>query len=143
MRRLVVVSVLVWAAVWPLVHYALVQRYRLNPWKFGAWAMYTVPTPPVLVALFDKVEGGYRLIDPASLDVAADEARRRFEMDRHVWGDLATPDELAYAALAELPRVSTLAVIVQHTALDRDTGRMVSSRDEYTYERRGALAAAP
>ena len=40
------------AALWPIGHAALVARYDVDPWKLAGWAMYTRPTPPLLVALF-------------------------------------------------------------------------------------------
>jgi len=140
-KRAVVACVLAWAALWPLAHYRLVHHYGLNPWKFGAWAMYTVPTPPVLVALFTRSGGGYRHIDHQSLSSELQQVHRRFQMDRHVWGDLARPDDLARAALAELPGVHSIVIIVQRMTLDPETSRMVSAKAEYDYDRRTILAS--
>ena len=41
-RRLTAFFILAFA-LWPAVHYGLVLRFDVDPWKLFGWAMYSVP----------------------------------------------------------------------------------------------------
>jgi hypothetical protein len=135
MKRAMVSAVLLIAVIWPLLHYGLVARYQLNPWKFGAWAMYTSPNLPVLAAVFTQVAEGYRLIAPESWPAEVREARRQFEMRRNDLGVLARPDKLAAAALAARPDLDNVVVLVQRFTLDPSSALTVSTKEQYVYPR--------
>ena len=66
-KRAVAVAILLWVCLWPLAHRILVATWDVNPWKLGAFAMYTTPTPPVQVALFRKGSDGLVPIDERTL----------------------------------------------------------------------------
>ena len=128
-------SVLALAGLWPFVHRALVPKYELNPWKFGGWAMYTTPTPPVQVALF-KIVGREKFHvpeDTLSSDVvsALDDFRKR----RHAVGLLARPDAVAEAVFEAPGDLDLLLVLIQRMTLDHETALTTSSKDDYWYER--------
>jgi len=133
-KRAIVTAALLWAGLWPLAHYAIVQRYGINPWKLGAWAMYTVPTPPVLVGLFRQVPGGFLYVDHRKLSPALQEQVRKYEMQRHALGELARPEALADIALREL-ELPLITIVVQKAGLDLASAKTVVLKHEYVYER--------
>jgi hypothetical protein len=135
MRRRILGAILVAAAVWPLFLRAAVRRFDVNPWKFGGFAMYTTPTPPILVALLRAVPGGFRALDPRTLPAPVRAQLDRFQMERHALGTLREPDDVARAVLAAQPELPGLVVMVQRMKLDPATARMTSRRDRYVYDR--------
>ena len=139
MKRTLAVALLLFAALWPLVHRVLVARYDLNPWKFGGWAMYTTPTPPLLVALFTKQSAGFAVIDESTLSMVAQQQLKSFREERHALGKLRRPDELARTVLRTRPDLSSVVVIVQRMTLDHDTALVVPTKDIYNYDRAASL----
>ena len=135
MRAWVLVGVLVWVAAWPLAHFALGQRYDLNPWKLGGFAMYTTPTPPVLVVPFVRQGSDLAPLDERGLPAPAQEAMRRFRIRRHALGRLHEPEALARAIFDARPELQHVVVAVQRMRLDPRTARMTSTRDRYLYDR--------
>ncbi|HRI68900.1 MAG TPA: hypothetical protein PK156_31940 [Polyangium sp.] len=50
-RRIIVLFVLALVALWPVGHRVLVDRYLVNPWEMGGFAMYVQPNRPIDVKL--------------------------------------------------------------------------------------------
>ena len=134
-KRAVAVAILLWVCLWPLAHRILVATWDVNPWKLGAFAMYTTPTPPVQVVLFRKGSDGLVPIDERTLTPAARAVLDRFRVERHALGRLRRPDDVGRATLRSSPDLEWLVVAVQRMLLDLRSARMTSRRDEYVYER--------
>jgi hypothetical protein len=124
-------------ALWPFAHRVAVARLDVNPWKLAGWAMYATPTPPVMVAIFEPVPGGWALVDRLALPPAAQAVVDRFERERHAIGDLRTPDDAARAVLAARGDLAEIAVVVERMRLDPSTARMTSRKARYHYDRIG------
>lgn len=135
MQRAVLLGVLAAVGLWPLVHRALVARYDINPWKLAGFAMYSVPTPPVQVVLFEKAGKGLRPLDEQALPGAASIELQRFRRTRYALGDLARPDGVGRAVLAARPDLAWVVIATQRMQLDPATARMTSVRSQYTYHR--------
>lgn len=139
-RERVAVAAIAFVAFWPLVHRGLVAAYDVNPWKLGGWAMYTAATPPVLVVAFEpRGEGGVP-IDRTRLPVYAQQALQRFELRRHVLGNLHRPDEFAAHLLRARSDLPEVVILVQRMVLDPETARMTARTMHYTYDRAGFRA---
>ncbi|MEM7413830.1 MAG: hypothetical protein AAF430_26620 [Myxococcota bacterium] len=135
MRAWILLGVLGWACAWPLAHFALVEHFDANPWKLGGFAMYTTPTPPVLVVPFIRVGNDLEPLDERELPATAHAALQRFRVLRHALGRLHAPDALADAIFAARPDAMHLVVAVQRMKLDPRTARMTSVRENYRYQR--------
>ena len=135
MKRGVVVAILAWVTLWPLVHRGLVARYDVNPWKLGAFAMYTTPTPPVLAVLLGPGDGGLVPLDESALPDSVRREGDAFRMRRHALGEWARPDTWAEAVLSARPDLNGVVVMVQRMILDRQTARMSSRSGRYVYSR--------
>lgn len=81
-------------ACWPLGHLFLAQKYLVNPWELGGFAMYVQPNLPVEVRLYQP---SGELFPLERLDGAAVEAFERYRNRANVLGLLASTDELAQA----------------------------------------------
>lgn len=139
-RARFIVLVVVFVAVWPLVHRGLVSAYDVNPWKLGGFAMYTTATPPVLVVAFEpRGEGGIPL-DRRRFPAHVEQSLQRFEARRHVLGNLARPDELAAQLLHSRPDLDRVVVLVQRMVLAPSTARMSARTMHYTYDGDGLVA---
>jgi hypothetical protein len=130
-----VACILALVLLWPPVQRVLVSRQDVNPWKLGGFAMYAVPTPPVLVAVLEATPGGLRPLDSRKLPEHARREHETFQMRRHVLGALHEPDVLARAVLTAQPELPGIVIAVQRMKLDRHTARMTSRRDRYVYDR--------
>ncbi len=136
-RERMALAAIAFVALWPLVHRGLVAAYDVNPWKLGGWAMYTAATPPVLVVAFEPRGQGGVPIDRTKLPVYAQQALQRFELRRHVLGNLHRPDEFAAHVLRARSDLSEVVILVQRMVLDPETARMTARTMHYTYDRAG------
>ena len=94
-RRFAGVALLAFA-VWPLVQYSLTQRYRLDPWKFMGWAMYTVPKFQPRIDAFLLRDDRREPVARGSTEFAAvGEALEDMVYEATYWGDLADFDSIA------------------------------------------------
>ena len=135
MKRRFVVALVAVVFVWPLIHRVLVAQYGINPWKLGAWAMYTTPVPPVVVVTLAPSGGKPAVLDERTLPVWTRQRLARFRAQRHALGTLRRPDDVGQAILAARPDLAWAVVLVETLRLDPRTALMVSSLDRYTYER--------
>lgn len=135
MKRRLALALLAALALWPLLHRGLVARYDLNPWKLAGFAMYTTPTPPVLVVVLHDAGGRLAPLDERGLPEATRRALDRFRSERHALGRLRRPDDLARALFRARPDLPALVVLVQRMRLDPATARMTSTRERFVYTR--------
>lgn len=139
-RARFVLSVVAFVAVWPLLHRGVVAAYDVNPWKLGGFAMYTAVTPPVLVVAFEpRGEGGVP-IDRRDLPAYAQQTLQRFEMRRHILGNLVRPDEFAAQVLQARSALSQVVILVQRMVLEPSTARMATNTMHYVYDREGLVS---
>lgn len=136
----VIVGIVAFVTLWPLVHRGLVALYDVNPWKLGGWAMYTTATPPVLVVAFEPRGAGGVPLDRRQFPVNVQQALGRFEMRRHVLGNLHRPDAFALQVLQARPDLEQVVILVQRMVLDPSTARMTARTMHYTYGANGLLA---
>jgi hypothetical protein len=126
---------LVFFALWPLGHLALVRAYDVNPWKLAGWGMYTTPqfTPLVSIeCLTPDAIGRYELgsVHPDWQDELDDFVRRRRGLGR-----LARPDALGRRLLAVYPAILGVEITVERPFLDRRKGMVESATETYFYGR--------
>lgn len=136
-RRRLVGALLAVFAVWPLVHYELVARYELDPWKFAGWAMYLRPTFLPRVEVFELREGT-RVKTPLigrRLEAAGREAER-MRREALYWGALADPEPLALLARRGLATREPIEIVITRFSLDPASARVTASRRSYLYELR-------
>ena len=133
-RKRAVAAMLLAFALWPSLHYVLVQRYRMNPWKFFGWAMYTthVFRPSVEVYALD---GGQRVALPIpGRELREAEAERARLRDRsREWGLLARPDRLARLVGDALAPSEGVEVVIERYGIDPRSGRLTAGRESYLY----------
>ena len=133
-RSRALAGLLLFVALWPILHRVLVARYELNPWRLGGFAMYSTYVKTI-VALAEPTEGGLRPLAEASLDPESLAVLERFRQDRSVLGRLRPPHDVARAVFRERPELRRLVVVVQRLALDPESARMVSGRRSIHYDR--------
>jgi hypothetical protein len=122
---------------WPFIHYAVVRRWHLDPWRFGGFAMYTRPPSTVTVRFSGRI--GDRPLTPDVLRAAlgaessrVDELLRR----RKLWGDLATPEDVARLALSRLPGLTQLVITLVTIDLEPGNDHLSYSVSRYGCARR-------
>lgn len=138
-KRAILLAVLVASAVWPAAHYFVVRRYKLSPWNWFGWAMYTQPAERLQV----------HAISPDGTTVTSrlptlSEREQQSIMDayrpwslRHLeLGDLDDPDEFARAILNVFDTWPSVRIEVQRFGLDRETASIARrSVSHYEYDR--------
>lgn len=135
-RRRLLVAFLALFAAWPPLHFLLVQRYEINPWKFAGWAMYARPPARVSVSLAGEGPSG-----PVAVRPVPRGELEEFRLARVHFGRMARPDRLALALFRRDPRLRRLAVRVTALHLVAGADRLRSSRQLFDYRRvgRGAV----
>ena len=133
-KRRTVALLLACFAVWPLAHYALVQHYGLNPWKFFGWAMYTTPRIKPRVEVY-ALDGGDRVELPLiEKELAAAAAERdRLRLESGVWGRLARPERLAELVAEVLEPSEGVEIVTLRYWLDPGSARLTASRESFFY----------
>lgn len=121
--------------IWPVLHFTMVQKYELNPWKFFGFAMYCSPTLPVRANIEVIEDGKSMSIDPNQLSRAGRGAMRRFVVSRGVLGTFEDPDPVAAWVFHLRPQAEEVRIEVLHAHIDRGTGRIVEDRYPYEYRR--------
>ncbi len=131
-KRRTVALLLACFAVWPLAHYALVQHYGLNPWKFFGWAMYTTPHIRPRVEVY-ALDGGNRVKLPlVEKELAAAAAERdRLRVESGMWGRLARPERLAQLVAEVLEPSEGVEIVTLHYRLDPGSARLTASRESF------------
>jgi len=135
LKRRIVAAMLLAFAIWPLLHYSLVQRYGLEPWKFAGWAMYTVPRFLPRVEVFE-LRDGRRVKIPligSRFEAAADELVR-FRAGALSWGELAVPDEVERLARQALDTREPIEIVITRFYVDPKPARLSVSRSSYFYQ---------
>jgi hypothetical protein len=132
------VALLTFVALWPLAHRGLVAHFDVNPWKLSGFAMYTTPTPPILVVLMieDSTRpAALRPLREADLPAHTREALDDFRRTRHALGHLTRPDAAARSVLRARQGLAHVLVVVQRMWLDPATATMDSDKQTYLYDR--------
>ena len=130
----IVAAMLTAFAVWPLLHYRLVSRYGLDPWKFAGWAMYTAPSYLPKVEIFE-LRDGVRVKIPligARLEAAA-ATHQRFRIEALQWGRLASADALASQVRAGLATREPIEIVITRFFVDRNSDRVSATRNSFFY----------
>ncbi len=118
LRRRAMLSILVAAAIWPLVHHMLVLRYDVDPWELFGWSMYAVPAARVAVAI--DLERGDEVEPLRPLgDLFA--RVRAFARRRSALGTLASSESLARELLADDAQLDAVVVTTRSLELDPQT----------------------
>ena len=124
---------------WPPLHYGLVERYDLNPWKFFGFAMYCAPTLPVQLDIEMVQRGRVIKVQVADLPLPLRAACRRFALDRSVLGTFREVRPLAFRLLRALPTAEAVRIDVRHAHIDRATGSIVETHDLREFRREEAI----
>lgn len=121
-------------AVWPLLHYRLVNHYGLNPWKFAGWAMYTAPLYVPKVEIFE-LRDGVRVKIPligTALEAAA-ATHERLRTEALHWGRLVSSDALESQVRAGLATREPIEIVITRFFVDRNSDRVSATRDSFFY----------
>ncbi len=134
-KRNALVALLAFVAGWPLAHRGLVARYEVDPWKLGAFAMYATPNLPVLVAAVGTSLAGTSVIDEAALPIWIRRDLDRFRVERAALGTLRDPEDVGRMLLAARPDLTSVAILIQRSALDPETATIRVATPRFVYRR--------
>lgn len=139
-KRSLVLSVVVFFAIWPLVHHAAVRTLDLNPWKWFGWAMYTTPPRMIRLRAVDLMGRPLRWNELSGAQrAAADTAYVRFHGRRRELGPWAPPDAYARTLFAVFPEIEGVRIHVEERRVDRGSAALEVHRvsdPPYVYHRR-------
>lgn len=142
-RKPLVVGLLLTAfALWPLLHYVVVQRYFVSPWRLFGWAMYCVPVYQPKVTFFAVRDEQRFAIDFPS---TGDDARifRRFVHQRAQLGTLVPPDDLGLVLFRHYPLVDHLVVRITQPVYHYDSDTIRHAYFEHSLQRLEARRGPP
>ena len=142
-RKPLLVGLLLTAfALWPLLHYLVVQRYFVSPWRLFGWAMYCVPVYQPEVSFFAVREDQRFAIEfPTAGDDAL--AYRRFVRQRAQLGTLVPPDDLGHILFRQFPLVDQVVVRVTQPVYHYASDSIRHAYFEYSLERLAAPRGPP
>ena len=121
--------------LWPLVHRQLVQRYRIDPWRLGGWAMYSTVQPRVGLRLAGLDADGTRVelrhdATPALAAAADGYSTRRLSL-----GLFVSPDALATTLASHYPEYGRFLILVEEYGLTDENRIGAIHRAKYRYSR--------
>ena len=136
LRRRWMAGIVVATLLWPLIHLVLVDRYRLDPWEFFGWSMYSLPAAQIQVAVEAERAG---LAKPLRAMGATREGIRRLARRRSALGTLASVEPMAEEIFAKDPSIEALVFVFREIRLDLESARLVSRDDPVRIERPSRL----
>jgi hypothetical protein len=120
-------------ALWPLVHYGVVTRYDIAPWRLNGFAMYTVPPTDVSVYFATERAGQRRpLALGPLLTPDVERALLAYRSEHRAFRTLP-PDAVAQALRTEHTGLRDLVITVDTHYYDLSLGRYTERRNEYAY----------
>ena len=133
-KKRIVIIVLGILTVWPSVHYLVVQKTGLDPWKGFGWAMYCVPVPLFYVQVKS-------LDPPGQIPLTrVQQAQNDFIKWRTLADAYAKPNGFAEKIFEAYPNVATIEITVLRGGIDRATALFAQqSLHVYRYQRPGRL----
>ena len=129
-KRRALIALLIALAVWPFIHFALVQTHGINPWRFFGFAMYCVPRRLVFLDAFARVgdrEAPMPFPSSGPPPEVVDYIDRRW-----AWGPGLEPDGLATMILAAEPALTGVRIDVHHWEMQIDDHRY--HRETFSYD---------
>ncbi len=132
-RARIACGVLATLALWPFVHFQIVTRLDIAPWRLNGFAMYTVPPTDLSVSFFAEQRGQRRQLSLTPLlTPVVERALTAYRQEHRAFRSLA-PDDVARALRTEHAGLHGLVIIVDTLYYDLPTGRYVERRGEYAY----------
>lgn len=120
---------------WPLVHITLVRKHLVEPWKLGAWGMYTTLQNQSDVQVFVYDKNGEII---ANQDILPPKQRlmfNQFKRRRDLIGALASPHTLGQSLLYLLPGAARVEIRVGVVRLDPSSKYLKLYPQVYEYQR--------
>jgi hypothetical protein len=121
--------------VWPPVHWRLVEKKALDPWKFFGFAMYCRPSIPPTLDAWLLVDGRRADYPPRKWPATGSAALRAFLRDRQSLGTWRPPNGVAQVIFGMRPDADQILLVVRHPRIDRATGRITEDEFRYGYVR--------
>ncbi len=120
--------------LWVPGHKLLVERFDLNPWKFGGFAMYAVPAPKIGIGFYTEENGS---LVPLRMQSHPDDQPLflDFFSTRKHMGMWARPDALATRVFERNPAIDQLAIVITSQHIDPQTAKLEKTQRGYRYQR--------
>ena len=135
MKRRIVAGALLAFALWPALHRGLVASFDINPWKLGAWAMYSAPRFSVGLGVYAREGEELVRLEEDRFGETFRESARRFRGARRNLGRFVLPDELADRVLAAHRVLAAIVIVVQSRSIDHVDAMLVVDHERYVYVR--------
>ena len=134
-KRRVLYAAWICLTLWPLVQISLVQRYDVNPWKFGGWGMYSAPQLTSYVRVLGRAGETGQDFPLPTLDPRLQPGLERFLRLRRGLRKLVRPDYLGRSILEHYPLPQVVTIVVVQPVLNPENGMIEESRTAYEYRR--------
>lgn len=133
-KRRLAVAILAGLMLWVPIHKLLVDRFDLNPWKFGGFAMYAVPAPKIGIGFYTEQAGA---LVPFRMQSHAEDQPLflDFFATRKHMGMWARPDALAVRVFERNRTIDNLAIVITSQHIDPETARLEKIQRGYRYQR--------
>jgi hypothetical protein len=125
-------SIVLLTLLWPLVHIALVERFRLDPWEFFGWSMYALPAVQMQIAVEAERAG---IMKPLRTMGTSREEIRRLARRRSALGTLASVESTSREIFEGDPAIAALVFVFREIRLDSESALLVSQDDRVRIER--------
>lgn len=120
-KKAAVATLLACLTAWPLVHHGVTRHFRMDPWSFFGFAMYTVPRPRLSVSILAGRDGVMLPIDETP---AVRAAMIRHLKRRAYWGDWLAEEGLVRELRRLRPELEDLEIVVKRQVLDPETAHL-------------------
>ncbi|REJ65510.1 MAG: hypothetical protein DWQ31_17915 [Planctomycetota bacterium] len=126
-KQSIAIAMLLALAIWPLIHFGLVQRFGISPWKFGGFAMYCTPNPLLEITIFRSDHQEVPIVPQSALA----RQHRQYGDAWAIWNEHRPPEAFWNALREAEPQGAPFLVLVRERRLDPRTARMVQRRRRY------------
>jgi hypothetical protein len=125
-------AIVAFVLVWPVAHAGLVARYRIDPWEFFGWSMYSLPAARVQVRVDVERRGETKPLRAMGVmrQRVHDFARRATAL-----GSLAETESLARAIFADDSTIDVVNIVTREITLDRASTLIVARDVRHRHQR--------
>ncbi len=124
-KKRILFGILSVLAVWPLLHYVMVETFEMDRWRFCGFAMYATPSTYQWVHIIELRADREVNLHESWFRSETRKLFKEYLKKRSTLGKLAPPHELAEAILAELPDMEGLKIILIRDDISPRTSRIV------------------
>jgi len=121
--------------IWPLLHFQLVRKNYINPWKLHGWAMYCVADFSLDLKVYGMKKGKKIWIRPKRFSNQTKEKISLYKKYYMYFPGFTKPKNIVSHLFEKFPNIDQLLLEISQKELNKDTARIQLKLIQYRCEK--------